>query len=447
MKFTTKNLRIRILAFGFLFDFHMNEKNTVVQDVEDTIKEQWFLDAIHDREIDLVLIIGHVAVRSKEYEILFKTIRAVLWDVPIQFFGGHTHIRDYKIYDQKSVALESGRYMETIGFLSIDGIKKQTNSKSPSDSASLKFARRYIDNNLFSLRHHSGTNASTFPTAHGTNVSAMIASAREQLHLDHIHGCAPRDLWLNRVVYPSPSSIFTWLEEDVLPSQIQDSGRTDMPAMVITNTGAIRFDIFEGPFTKDSTFLVSPFTSGFRFVKDVPYTTASKLVQVLNSNDNFQATAAASAGLESWMLAPPEQRSRALSSDHSLRISHEDPENAMQQPLNIASDTQLIPGYTTHDDAGSDGDDTLHSPIKFFRVPNVFSANVGFHDDNEVQGASNAPDIVDVVYNEFIQPWILVALQFLGHEVNEQNTSPYMEGETLTTVMTRWIEQNWKCEG
>jgi hypothetical protein len=37
------------------------------------------------------------------------------------------------------------------------------------------------------------------------------------------------------------------------------------------NTGAMRFDIFKGPFTEDSAFIVSPFTSTFRYVKDVPY--------------------------------------------------------------------------------------------------------------------------------------------------------------------------------
>merc|ERR1711881_590381 len=49
-------------------------------------------------------------------------IRGVQWDVPIAFLGGHSHIRDYKKYDSKSAALESGRYMETIGFMGIDGL-------------------------------------------------------------------------------------------------------------------------------------------------------------------------------------------------------------------------------------------------------------------------------------------------------------------------------------
>jgi 2',3'-cyclic-nucleotide 2'-phosphodiesterase (5'-nucleotidase family) len=89
-KFTTKNQGIRILAFGFIFDFTGNANNTVVQE---TVKEEWFTEAIKDKDIDLVVVFGHVDIRSDEYAILFKTIRSAQWNTPIQFFGGHSHIR------------------------------------------------------------------------------------------------------------------------------------------------------------------------------------------------------------------------------------------------------------------------------------------------------------------------------------------------------------------
>jgi 2',3'-cyclic-nucleotide 2'-phosphodiesterase (5'-nucleotidase family) len=92
-KFTTKNQGIRILAFGFIFDFTGNANNTVVQRVEDTVKEEWFAEAIRDKDLDLIIVFGHVDIRSAEYALLFKTIRSVQWDTPIQFFGGHSHIR------------------------------------------------------------------------------------------------------------------------------------------------------------------------------------------------------------------------------------------------------------------------------------------------------------------------------------------------------------------
>lgn len=122
-KFTTKNQGIRILALGFLFNFHGNADNTVVQPVQETVKEQWFQDAIRSRDVDLFLITGHVPVRdSQEFDLIYKAIRNVHWDTPMVFFGGHTHIRDYHIWEKKAHGIESGRYMETLGFLSISDL-------------------------------------------------------------------------------------------------------------------------------------------------------------------------------------------------------------------------------------------------------------------------------------------------------------------------------------
>ncbi|KAK6396184.1 hypothetical protein LTR95_019530, partial [Oleoguttula sp. CCFEE 5521] len=116
-KFTTKNQGIRILAFGFLFNFKGNANNTFVENVKNTVEEKWFQDAIRSRDVDLFVVAGHVPVRdSLEYDLIYKTIRKVAWDTPIAFFGGHTHIRDYRKYDSQAYGIESGRYMETLGF-------------------------------------------------------------------------------------------------------------------------------------------------------------------------------------------------------------------------------------------------------------------------------------------------------------------------------------------
>lgn len=254
-KFTTKNQGIRILSFGFIFDFQGNANNTVVQKVEDTIKEDWFKEAIKDRDVDLILVFGHVAIDSKEYDILFKALRSAQWDTPIAFFGGHTHIRNFKTYDKKAAAIESGRYMETIGFMSISGLTTEKKPKHRADVAAKgpSFERRYIDNNLFSLYHHSGTNSSTFATPHGKNTSAMIADARHSLKLDSVRGCSPKDYFVNRAPYPHEHSIFSLLETQILPDSLSSSRRAKKDgkkALVLTNTGAIRFEIFKGPYTR-----------------------------------------------------------------------------------------------------------------------------------------------------------------------------------------------------
>jgi hypothetical protein len=107
-----------------------------------------------------------------------------------------------------------------------------------------------------------------------------------------------------------------------------------------------------------------------------------------------------------------------------------------QYPLSDVSN--LTPGYTTNDDGGSDGDDTEHSPINFYRVPNCIQS--------VINGSTtmSESETVDVVYIDFIQPWILLAFKFLGLDYSESETAPYMYGESLTTLLAEWAARNWK---
>ncbi|KAF2203417.1 hypothetical protein GQ43DRAFT_454478 [Delitschia confertaspora ATCC 74209] len=430
-KFTTKNQGIRILAFGFVFDFTGNANNTVVRTVLDTAQTDWFQEVIRAQDIDLILVFGHVDIRSHEYSSLFAIIRNLRPDLPIQFFGGHTHIRDYTIYDDKSVALESGRYMETIGFLSITGLSvgERKRPTSNSEASNLAFSRLYIDNNLYSLHHHSRKDEDSFPTELGSHVSAQIHTARKELGLDETYGCAPHDFWVNRAPYPSNESIFTWLEKDVIPDQLREDQRIQngKKALVITNTGAMRFDIFKGPFTKDTTFLVSPFTSGLKYIKDVPYEVASRLLKLLNNEGPIahsihQETRNTQAFPGPFILGPYGQ-----------------PAARESVPL-VEDHHKIFPGYTTQDDAGSKGDDTIHSPISYYDVPNCIQAAVGFDEED-------IPETVDVVFNEFIQPWIILALKYFGQNHTGEDTAAYMGGKSFTTIITDWVKENWGLEG
>ncbi|KAJ4365974.1 hypothetical protein N0V95_000351 [Ascochyta clinopodiicola] len=443
-KFTTKNQGIRILSFGFIFDFTGNANNTVVTPVEETVKQDWFKEALKDKNLDLIVVFGHVDIRSAEYAALFSTIRAAHKDLPIQFFGGHSHIRDYKIFDNKSVALESGRYMETLGFMSIDGLStggKDSGAATP-QKLEVTFSRRYIDNNLFSLHHHSKKNDKSFPTEHGLNVSRAIGAARESLGLTKKYGCAPRDLWISRRPYPHRESILSWIEEEVFPDSIGKSQRvkSGSKALVIQNTGAIRFDIFKGAFTKDTKFLVSPFTSPLRLIKDVPYKAASQVIKLLNNGgpivlEMMEANA---------FLQPPEVTAarfrRSLLSSASDRFDADTSTN--QLPM-LSNSPALIPGYTTRDDAGTDGDDTIHSKIAFYNVPNCIQSSVDFDPHNREE----EPQVVDLMYNEFIQKWVLMALQYMGQKYTSDDTEVYAGGKMFTDIITEWVQEHWAFEG
>lgn len=89
---------IRIMAFGVLYDFTGNSNVSKVIKAADLVKESWFLCAIeYEKPIDLFVVIGHNPVRATErtstFGLIYQTIRDLRPDVPIQAFGGHSHLR------------------------------------------------------------------------------------------------------------------------------------------------------------------------------------------------------------------------------------------------------------------------------------------------------------------------------------------------------------------
>jgi len=106
-----------------------------------------------------------------------------------------------------------------------------------------------------------------------------------------------------------------------------------------------------------------------------------------------------------------------------------------------AQDPEPFPGYTTKDDAGIDGDDTIHTEIKFYNVPNCIQSAVGFKGDDE-----HEPETVDLLYNEFIQKWVLLALEYTGQKYSSDDTESWAGGKSFTDIMTDWVEEHWDGE-
>lgn len=144
-KFTTAHGR-KVTSLGVLYDFTGNDENTTVQPVADMIKEPWFLAAIAE-EPDVFVLAGHMPVSEDNWPAVFNAVRAVHPYTPIIILGGHTHIRDCNQLDQRSMSLESGRYMETVGWLSMDFDKSSKKGGKSNGTGPLNFSRRYLDPN------------------------------------------------------------------------------------------------------------------------------------------------------------------------------------------------------------------------------------------------------------------------------------------------------------
>lgn len=429
-KFQTKNQKLNVVAFGFLFDFTGNANNTIVQPVSKTIKEEWFQNAIREKP-DVFVVIGHIGLRMDEIKQIYNEIRKQNWFTPLAFFAGHAHVRDAISLDAKTFGIASGRYFETIGWMSIDGIAKKSKEV---ETTAVSFNRRYIDNNLLGLYHHTGLNESTFPTEHGRNVSELIAKARTALDLDQKFGCAPQDYWMARTKYPSNDSVFTLLDQQVLPDIIAKESRKDIPRLAIINTGAIRFDIFKGPFTLDTTYIVSPFQSKMAYIPDVPYSAAKKVLPLLNSEGQILDQPA----FDARMMGPPEQW---LITEDIVYTTPTPVEHMLQggdqKTLGDAQDDpDLVGGYTTKDDIGTDGDDAVHAPINFHTQPNCIQAKIGMPAEGE-------PETVDLVFTDFITPWVIMALKFSGGDYNETSVQLWEEAP-FTDMVAKWVKENWK---
>lgn len=89
---------IRIMAFGILYDFTGNSNVSKVIKAADLVQESWFLSAIkYNKPVDIFIVIGHNPTRTtnsaSSIGLIYQTIRDLRPNVPIQVFGGHSHVR------------------------------------------------------------------------------------------------------------------------------------------------------------------------------------------------------------------------------------------------------------------------------------------------------------------------------------------------------------------
>ncbi|KAL8730216.1 MAG: hypothetical protein Q9166_004193 [cf. Caloplaca sp. 2 TL-2023] len=470
------------MAFGVLFDFTGSSNVSKVIKTRDLVKESWFLDAVrYPRPIDLFVVIGHNPIRttvpSSTFGTIYSTIRGLRPNVPIQTFGGHTHIRDFVVYDSISTGLESGRYCETLGWASMSGINSSTfrgnqkprgvpnptqkaikisngtsngtapNTNTTSTASSLVYSRRYLDWNRLTFSYHAvGSQDSTFDLHSGQRVTNEISQARKQLNLTALYGCAPETYCQFCKPFPADGDIFS-LIQTALATTVVNESRADIPRLIIVNTGHIRFDLVKGPFTFDDSFIVSPFKDAFEFIPDVPYAIASQVLDILNAGP-FQkrSTDPESRDLETRdfsfntpliptdaCTAPDDKAKRSRS--HLRRRTVPLTRNPIQRRA-----PALTPGYVTTDDFGTNGDDTPHSAIPFFRQPNDVQANASFP-------TTGLPETVDLVFLDFIGAnYVIPALTRAGANYTKEDISYYVDKEfTTNSYLPAYAKKYWQA--
>lgn len=410
-KFKTRKGR-QITAFGVLFDFTGNARNTTVQKVEDMVKEAWFAETIKE-EPDLFLLVGHMPVAKDKWPFVFNAIRAVHPFTPILILGGHTHIRDCLQLDGRSMSLESGRYMETVGWLTAKLDQRESKEN-------ITFTRRYLDPNRVTYEYHTGVTGQTFDTHQGKSITQGLLNLAKSFNLAFTFGTAPHDFYLDRAPYPSANSLLSLFIENATPTVLAiNNTRASIPNLMITNSGSQRFDVYAGSFTKNDQLTASPFTDAFLFIPNVPLSVAKLVLPALNgvgvtSRRSFSELEGREAILYGRGYVDKRYMEWLEEMDRRGRVGRRAAQN-------------LTLGYVTQDACPGIGDDTLHAPLPFYSTPNF----IGSKPPNVTD---NTP--IDLVFVDFIETQLLSILNAVQSAknyttVDVQSYSPILANAVL----------------
>ncbi|KIO16609.1 hypothetical protein M407DRAFT_33736 [Tulasnella calospora MUT 4182] len=343
----------KVAALGVSLENSKTENAKVkIQPIEKMVKEEWFDKKFLGSNPDIFLLVGHMSIRDEDRK--WGTIHAAIRErhpkTPIFIFGGHTHRRDCRMnFDTagRSIGIESGRYLETIGWVSA----ALTESSKPSE-----FVRRYLDPSKDTFLRHSGVDKKSFDTQSGKEVMRRFNELAKERGLDELYGRAPQTYNWDHEKYTKDAKnhVLNFYMNEVFPAVVTKNVGTEEPNpyFLLLNNGFMRGPVYNGEFTKDYKFVNTPYKQQFSFIR------LSRLIseRVLEMIDHLQAKAdeavnefggAYGNSVGGTVLGADEREETPLTLCRYVR--HEI----------IGRLTATSPGYTTND--LGPGDDTIHS--------------------------------------------------------------------------------------
>ncbi|KAG8951305.1 hypothetical protein FRC04_006545 [Tulasnella sp. 424] len=357
----------KVAALGVSFENKKTAHAGVrIQPIEAMVKEKWFVNDVLDSNPDIFLLVGHMSLSDKgdKWNVIHDAIRKRHPETPIFIFGGHSHQRDCRMtFDAvgRSIAIESGRYLETVGWVS---------AALTEPSEPLKFVRRYLDPNKDTFQRHSGIDKKSFDTETGKDVMSRFDELAKRMGLDEVYGCAPHTYNWDHEEYSKHAKdhVLNFYTNEVFPEIVSTKNITTgkpNPYFLLVNNGFMRGPIYQGKFTKDDKFVNTPYKQPFSFVK-LPRLIADRVFEML---DHLQGTDDAVTDFGT--------ASRSGGDRTALRM-----EGSEETPLTLGRYlsneivgrlTVTSPGYVTTDrcEELGPGDDTIHSApgLKIQRPP------------------------------------------------------------------------------
>ena len=306
-----KGKHYNVLTFGFLYNMQNYALSVKVVEVETIVQESWFVDVLKKSdEYDAILVLAHMDVRDPLCQIILDAIRTITGDsnVPVQFITGHTHIRDYNVFETLSTSFEAGHFLDTLGFVSFptrqtvlafqtqqtvnDTTTNGTTTNSANSSVTSLFKYKYINTTIDVFASTLGLTMDSFPTNDGMEQSHFIKRIQEDLGLNEVIGCIDDTYYLNRSL-AAHDSLWGHFRDYVVPSRFIGK------EVLFLGSGGWRFDLFKGSVSIDDVYGISPFNNTFWAWNDIPAQVISLLNNTLNALPPQVPTA-----LPNYVLAP-----------------------------------------------------------------------------------------------------------------------------------------------
>jgi hypothetical protein len=341
---------------------------------------------------------------------------------------GWISLDDIKFQSKKTATPETRRdstHESTIG-------DTANTSCSQAKDFHMKLSRRYLDWNRLSFDYHATGSQNIFDTARGQEVTKEITDSRKALNLTSVYGCAPQTYCLSCKPFGDQGNAYT-LVQTAAAATVLNPDRSKKPRMIIINQGALRYDVVQGPFTVDDSYIVCPYKNTFKYFPDVPYSVASKVIDTLNKAKKPKRSLMAVDTISSQMLAYDECDN--LSPHNGANLS-----KRKSLFRRVLGGTTPTPGYTTCDDLGNDGDDTPHSEIPEYPQPAHIQATAGFPSHGK-------PDMVDIVFSDFLDKRIAGALnsEHPSKNYTTDDTRLYMPVDfTTNNLIPAYASVAWK---
>ncbi|EME44223.1 hypothetical protein DOTSEDRAFT_129759 [Dothistroma septosporum NZE10] len=419
---------IRIMSFAFIFNFTGNSNATVVTPVGTAVQQSWFKEQVQRKDIDLFLISGHITLRdSAEWNYIYNAIRTYQPITPIQIFGGHRHVRDGVAWDAAAMGTAAGRYCETVGWTTIDGLPTNvTRAKSPMGagdikitagkgtnstggvkinatrlaSSSLSYGRQYLDFNRPTFEKHTASLKQGFDTTYGKGITADITRNISSLpELTNLIGCSPDNFYQSYVPVTSPNNLFNYLTTKIFPAVVYAQGRNNTPRIVMTNTGGFRYDILKGRFTVDNAYQANPYMNVWQYMT-APWGVAKNVLAKMQTDIVYKR--------------------------QSLPAT----------TYNNATGLYETAGYVTKDDFGSEGDNTIHYDQGYYGSPHYVAGNVS------TANITDDSTLVDVYATSF---FTAAAAKYLQGNTTDWINVTNSTGGVFTSYATipRFAELYW----